>query len=130
YALGRHERRSRAVPVLVGCALAFAGVLGWWDRSLGSFVLALVFVGAAGMTGRVVAQRAELRDLLHRQVEALKESANVTELTRVAEVRARIAGEVQHLVSRRVHEMAARSAQARSLMHRDRVEAAELVAEV
>lgn len=130
YALGRHGRRPWMVPFSVACGLALAGGIGWHDRSLGSFVLALAFVAAAVVTGQVVAQRCELREILDRQAEALTRNADLAQATRVAEVRGRIAGEVQDLVRGRVHEMVARSAQARSVMHRDRVEAAQLVAAV
>src|SRR5690606_30887524 len=130
YSLGRHGRGPSVMLVVVGCALAFAAAIGGYDRSPGSFVLALLLVGAATMTGRVVAERSVLRDLLDHQADALRQSADVAELTRVAEVRGRIAGEVHDLVSRRVQEMVDRSVEARRLLGLDGVAAARLVAEV
>lgn len=130
YALGRHGRAPWAVPVLGGCALAVAVALGWYDRSVATFVLGIVFVVAPAATARVVAVRSELRELLDRQADMLRENAEVAERTRVAEVRGRIAGEVQDLVSRRVHEMVDRSEAARRLAQSDSSGAAELVATV
>lgn len=130
YALGRHGRGPWAVPVLAGCAFAMAVTLGWYDRSVGTFVLALVLVLAPAATGRVVANRSALRELLDRQADMLRENAEVVERTRVAEVRGRIAGEVQDLVSRRVQQMVERSEAARRLAERDGSGAAALVAAV
>lgn len=130
YAVGRHGQAPWAVPVLAGCALGVAAALGWYDRSLGTFVLGVVFVVAPAAIGRVVAVRSALRDLLERQADMLREYAEVVERTRVAEVRGRIAGEVQDLVSHRVHEMVDRSEAARRLAQRDPSGAAELVATV
>ena len=130
YALGRDGRAPWAAPVLAGCALAVAVSLGWYDRSVATFVLGIVFVVAPAATGRVVAVRSELRELLDRQADKLRENAEVAEATRVAEVRGRIAGEVQDLVSRRVHEMVGRSEAARRLAPSDSSGAAEMVATV
>ena len=130
YALGRHGRAPWAVPVLAGCALAVAGALGWSDRSVATFVLGVVFVVVPAATGRVVAVRSELRELLERQADMLRENAEVEEQTRIAEVRGQIAGEVQDLVSRRVHGMVDRSEAARRLAQSDSSGAAELVATV
>jgi len=130
YALGRHARSRWAVPVLAGCALSFAAALGWQDRSAATFGLGLVFVLASAATGRVVGLRAALRELLDRQAEALRQSADVVERLRVAEVRGRIAGEVQHLVNHRVQGMVDRAEIARRIAPRDSALASQLVATV
>lgn len=130
YAVGRHERRPRARRLLVGCALAVAGTLGWDDRSVATFVLCLILVVASAATGSVVAARSALHDLIDHQADALRRSAEVAERTRIAAVRGRIAGEVQDLVSRRVDEMVDRSEAARGLVQSDGSGAAALVATV
>lgn len=130
YALGRHGRAPWAVPVLAGCTLAVALTLGWHDRSIATFILGAVFMLAPAATGRVVAARSELHQLLDRQADMLRENAEVAERTRVAEVRGQIAGEIQQLASRRVHEMVDRSETARRIAHNDNSAAAELAATV
>ena len=130
YAVGRHARSPWAVPVLAGCALSFAGALGWQDRSAATFGLGLVFVLSSAATGHVVGSRAALRELLDRQAEALGQSADIEERLRVAEVRGGIAAEVQHLVNHRVRGMADRAEIARRVAPGDRAQAAQLVATV
>lgn len=130
YALGRRSPARRALPVVAVCALSFASALGWQDASAVTFGLALVFVVASATTGAVVASRAELRDLIDRQSEVLLHDSEVAERTRVAEVRGRIAGEVQALVNRRVREMVDRAGVARRLAPTDRIRAAQVVATV
>ncbi len=130
YALGRHGREPWALLVLAGCTLALAIALGWYDHSIGSFVLGVVFVLSPSATGRAVAARSELSEVLDRQAEMLRDNAEVAARIQVAEVRGRIAGEVQDLVSHRVHEMVDRSHAASRLAHGDRAGATRLVATV
>lgn len=131
YALGRQGRARWRAPTLTACALAVATVLGWYDRSVGTFLLGVVFVLAPAAAGRVVAARAGLRDLLDRQAEMVRQNAEVAERARVVEVRGRIAAEVQDLVSRRVSGMVDRCKAAGRLAHDGHsAEAAELVATV
>ncbi|MGB7818248.1 MAG: histidine kinase [Ornithinibacter sp.] len=130
YAVGRHARGPAVVPVLIGCVLAVGFALGLHDRSTGSFVLGVVFVAAPAATGRVVATRAGLGELLDSQAEQLRENAETVQRTRVAQVRARIAVDVQDLVRRRVQDMVARCEAARRVAANDTSAATELLAGV
>ena len=129
YSVGRHGRRS-ALLVGTSCALAVALTIGLHDADVVSGVLAMALVLAPVVIGRAVRSRAQLRLLLEEQSAELEAGADVTARSEAVATRARVAGDVQDLVDRRVEDMTAQVVVARRLAGVDPERAVETIAAV
>ena len=108
YSVGRYGGRWK-LPVASLSATLAGLTIGLYDGNIASGGLAVALVIAPAFVGHAVEKRIRLRELLEAQAAELEAGSLVETAAEAAATRTRIAGEVEDVVHRRVHDMAERA---------------------
>jgi signal transduction histidine kinase len=119
YSLGRHAGRRALVVAGGSCAVMAGLAIGLNDSSAVSGVFASGLVLGPVTAGRAVLARVDLKALLEQQARELQDRAGGAAEAVATQERARIAEELQDVVSHRVSEMVVQAQVACHLAQRD-----------
>jgi len=123
YSVAAHERRRPALAGLAICLAAAVVVNLLHPDGLSSVLFSTGMVGASWAVGRALRSRRRLADELHLTARRLAAEEDGRERLAVAEVRTRIARELDAVVARSISQMVVQSDAARRLLAIDRARA-------